>query len=292
MHPSSTTWPWWGSMVIISFCNFLFFRHVRMNVRSPRTAQDRRYQVYLRNLCAPFLFECAWRSVFPSLYNERQVLFDTPLNSILIDRSLAALGEVCWVLQICLVLEQLAADLKHPRSPCCGQRFVEMSSPMMALLAVTGEVFSFLGTFTTNARYEVFEAICWCSLFAIAALTAASLLVRASNAGALATASRRFLAVLSLQGLLYCPYMICFNIPMYESIWRRDEEHGKTYFDLWEGMLDSWRTRNRCQNWSCWRHDWFWMSFYFSVAVWSSICMMYAPRLSVRQTAQQVAPRV
>lgn len=56
----------------------------------------------------PLAQECAWRSVFPCLYNERQVLFDTPLNAILLDRSLAAVGEVCWVLQICLILEQLA----------------------------------------------------------------------------------------------------------------------------------------------------------------------------------------
>ena len=36
--------------------------------------------------------------------------------------------------------------------------------------------------------------------------------------------------------------MILYNIPMYWRIFRHDEEEGKTYLSILEGIVDSWRT--------------------------------------------------
>ena len=44
------------------------------------------------------------------------------------------------------------------------------------------------------------------------------------------------------EGFFYCPYMILYNIPMYWRIFRHDEEQGKTYLSILEGIVDSWRT--------------------------------------------------
>ena len=44
------------------------------------------------------------------------------------------------------------------------------------------------------------------------------------------------------EGFLYCPYMVKFNIPMYWRIFRHDEEQGKTYMSILEGIVDSART--------------------------------------------------
>ncbi|CAJ1343881.1 unnamed protein product [Effrenium voratum] len=270
------TWLWWGSMVAIAFLNLLLFRHVNRSKRA-RDVEHKRYQRVLKMLCLPFLFECAWRSVFPCLYNERQVLFDTPLNAILLDRSLAAVGEVCWVLQICLILEQLATDLKMHSARPLGKCVVECCSILMALLALCGETCSFLGTFTTNAWYEVLEASCWCLLFALGSLAAASLLCPMSRFRA--PACKRFLAVLCLQGFIYCPYMILSNIPMYYQRWQKDEAAHRQYLHLWPGIRDAAQHREPQTEWRYWQNDWLWMSVYFSLAVWSSILMMYAPRI-------------
>ena len=39
------------------------------------------------------------RSVFPSLYLQRFVFWDTPLNAILVDRTWAFVGELAYIYQ-------------------------------------------------------------------------------------------------------------------------------------------------------------------------------------------------
>lgn len=282
----NTTWVWWGSMLAVSALNVLFFIVVSRRVVPATDPIERKYQKAMKMLCVPFMFECAWRSVFPSLYNERQVLFDTPLNSILLDRSLAAIGEVCWVVQIDLALEQISSDLKRAgMKPCFGHCFVECLGVLMVLLAVSGECFSLTGTFTTNAIYEVYEASCWCTLFALGSLAALTLMPGLCRVREPSVGAKRFVWILWLQGLFYCPYMVISNIPMYYRIWQHDQANHKHYLPFMEGVVDAATRRIPTSDWEHWRSDWFWMSFYFSFAVWSSIALVNAPRLDVRARA-------
>merc|ERR1712098_942131 len=92
----STTWVWWGTMVAVAVFNIWFLIHEHSKTKLSSDPATRRYQSTIMWLSVPFVVECAYRSVFPSLYNERQVFFDTMFNSILVDRTLAAVGEVCW----------------------------------------------------------------------------------------------------------------------------------------------------------------------------------------------------
>ena len=51
-------------------------------------------------LGAPFVFQCAWRSFFPEVYNTRVVFWDTWLCNAFIGRALATIGEVTWTAQV------------------------------------------------------------------------------------------------------------------------------------------------------------------------------------------------
>lgn len=55
-------------------------------------------------LGAPFVFQCAWRSVFPEVYNTRIVFWDTWLCNAFIGRALATIGEVTWTAQMVFAL--------------------------------------------------------------------------------------------------------------------------------------------------------------------------------------------
>jgi len=48
----------------------------------------------MKLLGVPFVWNCGWRSLLPSLYLQRFVFWDTWLNSILVDRTWACIGEL------------------------------------------------------------------------------------------------------------------------------------------------------------------------------------------------------
>lgn len=283
-------------MVAIAVFNLLLAVYVfcRSRPSHPRNSgnssdRSRIYQKMMRRLAWPFVFECAWRSVFPCLYNQRQVLIDSPLSAILLDRSLAAIGEVCWVTQISLALEEIHTSLSQQRSRSSSKvsfSCFDAATVLMVLLAMTGEVCSYLGTATTNALYEVLEASCWCSLFSIGAVCGLVLCLKIRRSRLPGNASaKRFTGVMVVTGLTYCPYMLLANIPMYYQRWQNDQAHHKKYLPIIAGLKDAAVHRIPTSEWSAWRDDWFWMSFYFSFAVWSSILLMYAPRLQKPRTA-------
>jgi hypothetical protein len=56
-----------------------------------------------------------------------------------------------------------------------------------------------------------------------------------------------------------------------------DELAGKVYLDTQAGFYDAANTRNPSQLYADWSADMFWMSAYFSCAVWASIMLAYAP---------------
>jgi len=223
------------------------------------------------------------------------------LSAIIVDRSLAAIGEVCWVVQISLAIEEIASFFQERRRPAfdttvvseqaslqlrsrkrrCRNCCWELATVLMVLLAVAGEVCSFLGTATTNAFYEVLEASCWFSLFAVGALCGLVLLIKICRQHFVGNNSaKRFTCAMMLTGVTYCPYMLLSNIPMYYHRWQDDQAHHKKYLPILEGLKDAATHRIPTSKWSAWKDDWFWMSFYFSFAVWSSILLMYAPRLN------------
>ena len=101
-----------------------------------------RYGSLMKWLCVPWCVECAWRSVFPSLYLERVAWYDTQLNSILVDRCLACVGELCWTGQIALALQRQNAAVES--------RLVTAAAYFAVVCYVVAEGASFYNVATTN----------------------------------------------------------------------------------------------------------------------------------------------
>jgi hypothetical protein len=56
-----------------------------------------------------FAAACAFRSILPRVDLERQCLWDSPLSSILVGRSVATVAELCFAAQCALLLAKLSA---------------------------------------------------------------------------------------------------------------------------------------------------------------------------------------
>ena len=105
---SAVLWVWYAFLVV--FCCWGNIVHLACMWRKTRPANDT-YSQAMRILAVPWIINCAYRSLFPSLYLQRYVFWDTPLNGILVDRGLAFVGELCFVFQTSLALRHVDREI-------------------------------------------------------------------------------------------------------------------------------------------------------------------------------------
>src|SRR6185437_1860702 len=89
-------------------------------------------------------------------------------------------------------------------------------------------------------------------------------------------------------GAAYVAFMFGHDVPMYWSRWISDQERGRHYLSIAQGLTDVSHHRVVSYRWQDWKSEIAWMSLYFSVAVWVSISLVLA---SVRE-AKRLGVRV
>lgn len=273
-------------MVSVSVCNlvmYLLVTHITGYSSDPDT---RHYQRKLKWLAFPFIFQCGWRSCYPCLYNARQTYFDTPLNGILVNRSLAAIGEVCLVAQISIVLRKILLDTHPTNHDSKWPTYVKTISYVIVFLVLGAETCSYTATATTNHLYGVFEETLWCLLISLAIPCTWYFNKRCKSfPRSDVRMIHTFNLCFAVSGVSYVSYMATQNIPKYIELWQKDQQQDKVYYDWFTGIQDAAHTRHTTREWSDWRHDFVWMSLYFSIAVWCSILLTLSPRLLTVNTS-------
>jgi hypothetical protein len=263
----------------------------------------------MRLLPIPYVFECAWRSFLPSQYNARLVLVDNPVNSVLAARLLATVGEICWAVQVSWALRTIARNVPLSRAlPSTAfmhvfiRSWIPRLSHLLWIFAATAQVFSITGMVTTNYAFNVVEDTLWALNFLLAAVCALALWRFACDEcasrlhdmgesivfGAAALGQhhhddssvwvmRAFIRGVALFGMVATPYMVFGDIAHWYDKYLADQAAGKIYLSGSVGFADAAYRRVPTQVYADWQAEVFWMSGYFSLAVLSSIALMFAP---------------
>jgi len=249
------------------------------------------YQSNLFYLSLPFIFECGYRSVLPRVDIPRLCFFDWWPNMVLFGRLSAFVGEWCWMLQISLVLQKVLGELqtiKGKSDSCCSSiaaaARIARLIPYICLLA---ECFGTTGPVTSNNLWCIFEACTWTTMYV---LTTYCAIVLRRGLKAISSSNdtvKRFANVLMIAGLVYIPYMLLINIPLYVKRWHEDEENGVSYLTFEKGLPDIAECHETSHRWEDWKDDAGWMIGYFSLAVWSSIWLMNAPTLMPEEEEEE-----
>lgn len=309
--PEGPVRSWWLAMVTLSLCNCVAW--VAMFVATRPSKQTRpvvsshmwsvRYTTAMRYLALPFVFESTWRSFLPSLYNKRQTIVDSPVNSILIARMFAFVGEICWGIQMTWALAVVVGAL-----PLRGSQWTQSMmitwipriAGTMLLFDVVANCCSVAGVVTTNYAFVVTEETLWAGIFSGFGICSGSMWVWSSDAPAAEIGSmmhshttqgvhkhhhneisiwvmRIFVRCSFLFSLGAVPFMVTSDIPKWWNRYQIDEAAKKQYLDGIGGFSDAAYRRAPSQVWSDWEQDCFWMAGYFSVASFGSILMMSAP---------------
>ena len=269
---TSPTMTWWFFLCAVSAINVLAWLasaamlHRRSGTLPAETWTLIRWQMLLS---AGYVLGCGYRSAFPVFDVQRQVMVDSFFSSVIVGRSVATVAELCFVAQWALMLRGIALATRSWQ----GVKISTLVVPMI----VVAEVCSWYAVLTTSNIGHVVEETLWglCALLIVASLVL--IWPRCDRA------MRPFLAATCTMGLGYVFYMFLVDVPMYWSRWVQDNESGRIYLDLFQGLVDTSSRWTVTHQWSAWQGEVVWMSLYFSVAVWFSISLMHlTARYSLR----------
>jgi hypothetical protein len=260
---------WWYFLCAIAAFNVLAWVVSAVKLMLYQPAMTSEAYIACRRqlvLSAIYVFGCAFRSAFPVFDVPRLVLFNWTLSSVVVGRSVATLAELSFVAQWALMLRQ--------RGEATGRASAKIIALAIMLMIVVAEICSWYSVLTTSNAGHVIEETLWGSSAALVVLDMILMRARASQA------YRRMLLGWSIAGAAYVAFMFLHDVPMYWSRWVTDQERGRHYLSLAQGLFDAAHRRVVSYRWQDWKSEIAWMSLYFSVAVWVSISLVYA---SVRE---------
>src|SRR5262245_44924934 len=99
-----TRW-WWSFLFLVSAGNLVLWVVIARGVHGPSDS----YVAQQLLLSGIFAAACAFRSILPRVDLERQCLWNSPLSSIFVGRSVATVAELCFAAQCALLISKLSS---------------------------------------------------------------------------------------------------------------------------------------------------------------------------------------
>ena len=255
---------WWLALIGVSLVNICAWIlagvvPVRRAANDPASATRRR-QLWLS---APFVFGCAFRSIFPRADVQRICVIDSWLSAVVVGRTVAMIAEVAFAAQCALLLRAFATEAQKPVA-------VGISRVIVPLI-VMAETFSWYAVITTNYIGNTMEESTWgvVAMLLIGGLA----MVRPRLQGSMRAFAGQAIWICAA----YVVFMFTIDVPMYFGRWRADTAAGAHYLTFAEGIRDAatrWVVTMRLEDW---RWEMLWMSLYFSFGVWISVSLVRAP---------------
>jgi hypothetical protein len=252
---------WWSCLVGVSVVNIAVLAWLHARYRKYAAGRGPAL-LAIKPLCllsAAYVLGCAFRSVLPRADVQRICLFDTPLSSVLVGRSVATVAELCFIIQWAIVLHVLGRLASSATAKTVAKAIV-------ALIAVA-ECCSWYAVITTNYLGNVLENSLWTASFLLIAVALLRLLPAFNGLVHWAIAA----VAAGIAG--YLVFMATVDVPMYFVRWQAELASGHRFLGLASGLHDLATRWVVTSDIGRWRHEIPWMSLYFSLAVWASLAL-------------------
>ncbi len=251
------TFRWWQLLCAVSVGNILLWSLAAGELLWDSDGY-RSKQLALSGL---FVAACAFRSLLPRIDLERMCLWDVPLSSVIVGRTVATVAELCFAWQCALLLFKVSA--------LTGSSVIGTIGLTVLPIIVVAELACWFAVVTLNNIGHAVEEMLWSIMVG---LVAAGLVIYwRHTAGALPM----WVPI----GLIACvgtaALILMVDIPLYITRWRIAKRAGLRYLRVVEGLKDAVVRRRVTQAREDWRNEVLWMSLYFSVGVWVSIGIIF-----------------
>ncbi|MEZ5501621.1 MAG: hypothetical protein R3E50_02790 [Halioglobus sp.] len=214
-------------------------------------------------LSGVYVFVCAYRSIFPRVDLERLVVVDSTFSSIFLGRSAATIAEICFGIQLGLLVHQLGVY--------AGLPWVQHAAWIITVCTIVAQAFCWHSILTLNHITQAVESFLWAvgfswmaALLTIIAMDTSGVVHRLAVAGALGSAA-------------FVAYALIVDIPLYLRRFRDGRAGGVQYLSIGQGARDAWGRREMSHSWDRWRDDALWLTPYFSVGAWFSMAIIFLP---------------
>jgi len=248
---------WWALLFLVSAGNLVLWVVIAREVYGLSDG----YVAQQLLLSGIFAAACAFRSILPRVDLERQCLWNSALSSIFVGRSVATVAELCFAGQCALLISKLAA--------LTGNAWLQVVGWSIVPLILLAQLCCWYAVISLNHLGHAIEEILWSVLTILMALSLGLTL------GQMPADSR----MLSWFGMVACAgaalLMLGVDVPMYLARWRHARSSGVRYLSLMEGLGDALQRRRVAHRWDEWRPEVPWMSLYFTVGVWLSLCFVF-----------------
>src|SRR5262245_4833609 len=150
---------WWLFLFVVSAGNLVLWIVIAHAVNGGSDGYVAQ-QLWLSGI---FAAACAFRSVLPRVDLERQCLWNSPLSSIFVGRSVATVAELCFAGQCALLIVKLSALTGHPSLELLGWSIV----PLILL----AQVCCWYAVISLNHLGHAIEEILWSVMVVLVALS-------------------------------------------------------------------------------------------------------------------------
>jgi hypothetical protein len=255
--PDRLTFRWWQLFCAVSVGNIALWCLAAWGL--PWEADVyRSKQLALSGL---FVAACAFRSLLPRVDLERMCLWDSPLSSVILGRTVATVAEICFAWQCALLLFKLSALADSSVIGAIGLAVLP--------IIVVAELACWFAVATLNYIGHAVEELLW---LIMVGLVGAGLVLYWRHT---AEAPPMWVPI----GLIACAgtaaLILTVDIPLYISRWRIGKRAGLRYLRVVEGLKDAVVRRRVTQTRDAWRQEVLWMSLYFSAGVWVSLGIIF-----------------
>jgi hypothetical protein len=140
---------WWSFLFLVSAGNLVLWVVVACQVRGLSDG----YVAQQLLLSGIFAAACAFRSILPRVDLERQCLWNSPLSSIFVGRSVATVAELCFAGQCALLISKLSA--------LTGNASLHVVGWWIVPLNVLAQLCCWYAVITLNHLGHAIEEILW-----------------------------------------------------------------------------------------------------------------------------------
>ncbi len=249
---------WWRGLCVLGISNIVLWLGIWHF--SPRENPYCAIQLVLSGV---YVFVCAYRSIFPRIDLERLVVVDSRFSSIFLGRTAATIAEICFGLQLGLLVHQLGGY--------AGLPLVQSAAWVIPILMTIAQAFCWHSILTLNHITQAVESFLWAAGFS---WMAALLTIIALDTNGV-------VHILAITGALgsaaFVTYAVVIDIPLYIRRFYSGRALGQKYLSITQGASDAWHRREMSHSWERWKDDALWLTPYFSVGVWFSMALIFLP---------------
>src|SRR5262245_48853011 len=221
---SSVLW-WWSLLLIVSAANLALWVVIAFGVQGLSDG----YAAQQLLLSGIFAVACAFRSILPRVDLERQCLWNSPLSSIFVGRSVATVAELAFAGQCALLIAKLSA--------LTANAWLEVVGWSLLPLIVLAQLCCWHAVISLNHLGHAIEEILWSVLAFLVALSLGLTFGQMPAGG----------RILSGFGMVACAgaayLMLAVDVPMYLARWRQGRKCGVRYLSITEGLRDALQRR-------------------------------------------------